>query len=415
MQASAVPVRRTLEFGIYRDGDNNLDPIQESVVSQAVKASAHDDRIQFTVEDTTATRPGAMRQAPDDARPELRTDQFTIAHGRTSRIESTAPQEMSEPKTLAAFVTRTLDNAEVSGAKQTWIELVDHGGGDGGGLQTSDGHVMPMPQIAGAIAEGVAMHARTHPEDASRGVDGVVANQCLMATMGFTDALARAGVRYLAASPETMVAPGVPSDVAHAIAENERDPHAMARAIVADVMKTRYDAGPFGAFGGLAPAAAFDVIDCSRAGVDRAEHAIAQLNDDLAASASNAGGRAEIRRDVGGVDGMARIPGGDALPWRADRPAIAVYDCLAGDARLGDSTRADARAAAQSVRRLVLAHEESSHFDPFAGASYRDAAGPTVHLPLSVKQIDPWAPRIRETGNAFYRAVGAPSLTRAIA
>jgi len=39
--------------------------------------------------------------------------------------------------------------------------------------------------------------------DAKREIDGVVANQCLMSTMGFADALLRAGVRWLAASPET--------------------------------------------------------------------------------------------------------------------------------------------------------------------------------------------------------------------
>ena len=88
---------------------------------------------------------------------------------------------------------------------------------------------MSMPDIAKAIADGVALHAKAHPEDARR-VDGVVANQCLMDTMGFADALSHAGVRYLAASPETMLAPGVPSDVAHAIASHENDPEAMARA-----------------------------------------------------------------------------------------------------------------------------------------------------------------------------------------
>jgi hypothetical protein len=36
----------------------------------------------------------------------------------------------------------------------------------------------------------------------NRGVDGVVANQCLMNTMGFADALSRAGVKFLAASLE---------------------------------------------------------------------------------------------------------------------------------------------------------------------------------------------------------------------
>ena len=165
---------------------------------------------------------------------------------------------MSDEANLARFVARTLDNAQASGAKQTWIDLVDHGGGDGGGLQTSDGSVMSMPDIAKAISDGVALHAAAHPEDAGRSIDGVVANQCLMDTMGFADALSGAGVKYLAASPETMLAPGVPSDVAHVIASHENDPEAMARGVVSDVMRTKYDAGDFGGFG---PAAAFDVLD----------------------------------------------------------------------------------------------------------------------------------------------------------
>lgn len=87
--------------------------------------------------------------------------------------------------------------------------------------------------------------------------------------------------------------------------------------------------------------------------------------------------RAAVRGNVRSVDGMARIPNGEHLPWRADRPAIAVYDRLASDARLGEDIRADARAASSAVADLVLAHGESARFAPFGGASYRDAAGPT--------------------------------------
>ena len=82
------------------------------------------------------------------------------------------------------------------------------------------------------------MHADAHPDDAGRRIDGVVANQCLMDTMGFADGLSSAGVRYLAASPETMFAPGVPSDVAHVSHRNENDPTAMAQGVVRDVMHT---------------------------------------------------------------------------------------------------------------------------------------------------------------------------------
>ncbi len=43
-----------------------------------------------------------------------------------------------------------------------------------------------------------------------------------------------------------MLAPGVPTSVAHDIAANEGDPVAMARAVVRRTMTTRYDAGEAG-------------------------------------------------------------------------------------------------------------------------------------------------------------------------
>jgi hypothetical protein len=196
-----TPSRRALEFGIYRDGDNNLDAVQESVLSQALQTSRTDSRIQFTVQDTT----GLRVRGDEIAEGKVHTEQYTIQDGNVAGASSGRAHDMSDRSNLAKFVATTLDNAEASGAKQTWIDLVDHGGGDGGGLETHDGSVMSMPDIARAIADGVALHAKEHPEDAGRTVDGVVANQCLMDTMGFADALSQAGVRYLAASPETMI------------------------------------------------------------------------------------------------------------------------------------------------------------------------------------------------------------------
>jgi hypothetical protein len=399
---TVAPQRRTLEFGIYRDGDNNLDGIQHAVLSQALRTSRSDARIEFAVDDTTAYHGDGMH-----------TDQYTIADGKIAGFHSGEAQTMSDESNLAAFVARTLDRAEASGAKQTWIDLVDHGGGDGGGLQTSDGSCMSMPDIARAISDGAAMHAKAHPEDAGRNVDGVVANQCLMDTMGFADALSRAHVKWLAASPETMLAPGVPSSVAHDVAAHEDDPKAAARAIVSDVMDAR-----FGTFGRLQPAAAFDVLDLDPAKIGRAEAFIKRLNDDLTAAAkSDAGAQAAIRQDVRSVDGMVRFPEATKdMPWHADRPAIAVYDTLGSDGRLSANVRNDARAASAAVRDLVLAHRESDAFAPFDDADYSDAAGPTVHLPASRGQIDPWAKNgVSETHNAFYDAVDGPALTRAIA
>jgi hypothetical protein len=387
---SATPARRTLEFGIYRDGDNNLDAIQNAVLGQALQTSQSDSRIQFTVQDTTHL--GGRS---------LHTNDYTIADGEIGDAHIGKAADMSDEQNLAQFVARTLDNAQIGSAKQTWIDLVDHGGGDGGGLQVHDGSAMSMPDMAKAISDGVALHAREHPEDRDRKVDGVVANQCLMDTMGFADALSHAGVKWLAASPETMLAPGTPSSVAHAIASNESDPKAMAKAVVSDVMHTKYDAGDFGGFG---PAAAFDVLDLDPKKIASAEGAIKKFNDDAASAAKDSNIKHALRSDIGSVDGMARFPEATKdMPWLADRPAIAVYDAIAKDTRVGETLRNEAKAAKSAVGDLVLAHRESGDFDAFGGASYADAAGPTVHFPLKHDQVDPWAPQMKETDNAFYR------------
>ncbi|MDE2481684.1 MAG: hypothetical protein KGN02_05805 [bacterium] len=403
MQIISQAHQRALEFGIYRDGDNNLDDSQSNVLTQAFATSRTDSSIAFDVENTTHASNG-----------HLETHTYSVSDGTQRGFASRAGANMSSPDTLAAFVARTLDHAEQNGAKQTWIDLVDHGAGDGGGLEADAYHgVMPMPQIAAAIAQGEAMHAREHPEDADRRIDGVVANQCLMASMGFADELSRAGVKYLAASPETMVSPGVPSSVAHDIASHIDDPQAMARAVTGDVMRTHYGAGGGDTFG---PAAAFDVLDLAPSGLQRAESAIKRFNDDAARAAHDGGMRARLRRDVASVPGMVRFHDATPdMPWHADRPAIAMYRTIASDAALAEPLRRDARAAADAVGSLVLAHKESAHFGPFDGSSYRDAAGPTIHAPISRGQIDPWAPNISETHNAFYAATDEAAFAGAIA
>lgn len=158
VSATSAP-RRSLEFGLYRDGDNNLDIIQEATVAQARDTSARDGRVEFTVEDTTSLH------LLDGEKP-LHSYDYTIADGKVGDLHTGPPHDMSAERNLARFVARTLDNAQRSGARQTWIDLVDHGGGDGGGLQTGDGSCMSMPDIGKAIADGIAMHAAAHPEDA---------------------------------------------------------------------------------------------------------------------------------------------------------------------------------------------------------------------------------------------------------
>ncbi|MGB6987527.1 MAG: hypothetical protein WBD74_16265 [Candidatus Aquilonibacter sp.] len=405
--ASTTPSRRALEFGIYRDGDNNLDASQSRTIAQALKSSRTDDAVEYTVEDTT----GLRIEDGDLAEGRKRTDTFTIADGNVNNSQTGKPQNMADPANLAKFVACTLERAEQSGAKQAWVDLVDHGGGDGGGLETHTGAVMSMPDMAKAIADGIALHAQEHPEDASRKIDGVVANQCLMSTMGFADALSRVGVRWLAASPETMLSPGVPSGVADAIARNIDDPSAMANGVVNTVMQARY-ATPFGdSFG---TAAAFDVLDCSPEPIANAERAIKTFND---AAAGDSADRAAIRRDAASVDGMVRFEEATPdMPWHADRPAIAMYEAISSDDKLPAQLRDAARAAADATRALVIAHKEARKFGPFDGASYTDAVGPTIHAPVSQKQIDPWASKgISETNNAFYDAVDQAKFVRAVA
>jgi hypothetical protein len=169
-------------IGLYRDGDNNLDTVQSPVIDQAFRASGENPQIGFNIEDTTARRDFVA----DGGR---RTESYDLRGGEVDGpVHVDAPHDPSSRANLARFVDQTLDAAERNGAKATWLDLVDHGGGDGGGLQ-SDTHnaIMSSTDMAGAIADGIAMHAKEHPEDAGRTIDGVVANQCLMSTLGFAE------------------------------------------------------------------------------------------------------------------------------------------------------------------------------------------------------------------------------------
>ncbi len=395
----------SVQFGLYRDGDNNLDVVQSPVIDQAFDVSEHDKLVAFTVEDTTARHDFTQLHG-------ARTESYGIRNGEVDgSVAVDKPHDPSSRATLAALVARTLDDAQRNGAKQTWLDLVDHGGGDGGGLE-SDTHksIMSSTDMAGAIADGMAQHAKAHPDDAGRGVDGVVANQCLMSTLGFADALSQDGVKWLAASPETMLAPGVPTDVAEDIVRHVDDPVAMAKAVVKETMSARYGMPGMGSY---APAAAMDVLDLDSRKVATMRDAVATLDASLVKAAADDNQHDAILRDAQSVDGMVRFDDG-SLPWHSDRPAIALYDAFANDTRLDANVRAAASTAAGAVGDLILAHGESRAFAPFAGASYRDAVGPTVHFATSRDQLDPWAPKVSETHTAFYKEVGAAKVDRAL-
>lgn len=89
---------------------------------------------------------------------------------------------------------------------------------------------------------------------------------------------------------------------------------------------------------------------------------------------------------------------------------------------LGCCDSLETKAKCDSIMRSSTAicmrrgsHGESSSFEPFDGADYRDAAGPTVHFPLTEKQVDPRAPRITETRNRFFEQTDAALAERAVA
>jgi len=405
--------RHPVVFGVYRDGDNNLDEAQERNVTDFVGATARDHSLKVVAEDTTS-----LPRSPFGIG-SLRTESSVIEKGDQRIVRVTAPVDMSDRATLASFVERTLE-ARSSDPKfahaDVWLDLVDHGGGDGGGLEAdSSGGFMSITDIAGAIADGRARFRAEHP-GSDDNVSGVVANQCLMSSLGFADSLSRVGVRYLCASPETMLAPGVPSAKV-AVDLSTGDAAHWPERVVSDTMRTRYGTD------GYHPAAAFDVLDLDPKKMDEVRAAVKgfyECVERLPPRGGHEGRReasdalADVRTDIAAVKGMARFDHSADMPWHADRPAIAVFDRVAADDRLPKEVREAASRASTAVRSLVLAHGESANFGPFH-ASYADAAGPTVHLPTTRRSYDGWAEGgVTETHNDFFDAVGGRELARAV-
>ena len=394
-------------FGVYRDGDNNLDAAQERNVTDFVSATAHDRALKVIAEDTTS-----LPRSPYGLR-ELRTESSVIEGGSQRIVRVTSPVDMSDRATLADFVERTLE-AKASDPKfasaGVWLDLVDHGGGDGGGLEAdTSGGFMSIADMAGAIADGRARFRARHP-GADDTVTGVVANQCLMSSLGFADALSRSGVRFLCASPETMLAPGVPSAKV-AIDLTQAGGSDWPQAVVDDTMRTRYGAD------GYHPAAAFDVLDLEPKKMDAIRDAVSAFYASVEALPRRGDGAdaiAAVKGDIASVKGMARFDHSADMPWHADRPAIAVFDRVAADERLPQAVRDAASRASAAVRSIVLAHGESKFFGPFR-TSYADASGPTAHLPTTRKSYDGWAEAgVSETHNDFFDAVDGRGLARAV-
>jgi hypothetical protein len=405
--ATAGAVHRVV-FGVYRDGDNNLDAGQERNITDFVRETRSNSALKVVAEDTTALPKAPFHKG------DLRTEWSVIQGGAQHVVRIESPRDMSNRATLAAFVDRTLETRASDPAfkgADVWLDLVDHGAGDGGGLQSdaNGGGCMPMEDIAGAIADGREQFLKKHP-GADAAITGVLANQCLMATVGFADALSRSGVKYLAASPETMLTPGVPSaKVADALTQGGD----WAKNVVDATMNARYGDGR----SEYHPAAAFDVFDLNVQKIASVRSAVTAFNDSVVGLSHLKRGAElvrDIRADIRVVPGMARFDHSSDMVYHADRPAEAVYDRISNDTRLPTSVRHAAGIAEGAVGALVLAHAESSWFAEFH-ATYADAAGPTVHVPLSPGQYDPWSGAgVSETHNGFFGAVHGRDFAQAI-
>jgi hypothetical protein len=94
----------TLQLGIYRDGDNDLDRAEAPALDAAFELGMRDPRIAFTVEDFTARPTFATRLRV------RRTEQYRIEGGRAAgRVRVTPPRDPASRAELARFVARTLD------------------------------------------------------------------------------------------------------------------------------------------------------------------------------------------------------------------------------------------------------------------------------------------------------------------
>jgi len=183
-EAAAAGLHRVV-FGVYRDGDNNLDAVQERNVTDFIRETRANPALKVVAEDTTGVRKAPFKQG------DLRTEWSVIQNGTQHVVRIESARDMSSRATLAAFVNRTLEQRAADskfGSADIWLDLVDHGAGDGGGLESdaNGGAVMRMDDIAGAIADGRALFEKNHP-GADSSVAGVLANQCLMATLGFAE------------------------------------------------------------------------------------------------------------------------------------------------------------------------------------------------------------------------------------
>ena len=143
--AAAAGGAHRVVFGVYRDGDNNLDAAQERNVTDFVRETRSNAALKVVAEDTTA-----LPRAPF-SKGDLRTEWSVIQGGAQHVVRVESPRDMSSRATLAAFVERTLETRSTDTkfkSADVWLDLVDHGAGDGGGLQSDRRRPEAIPQEA---------------------------------------------------------------------------------------------------------------------------------------------------------------------------------------------------------------------------------------------------------------------------
>jgi hypothetical protein len=389
-----------IQVGFYRDGANDLDAPDSIVDDQIRAASRHDRRIHVNVEDTTSLLGNGAH-----------TYFWTVNRGIVNNFRMEPFHDMSGRAELANFVASTLDQAYIHHRKHVWLFFVDHGAADAGVnfTQEPDGSIQhsSLDTLRGGLNDGIAMHKARFPQDTNAHIEGIVMHECFMATIGVAETLSAVGVKYLYATSETSIAPGIPGGILHEIAEHVHNPQAQGKAVVDEVMNTAYvQKDRSGKVITYHPVANFMMLDLDPQKINAMKMQQRKLNRDLLYYiGSSPIFRSELLEDINSVQGMERDqkpkPGkiAERIPWTSDRPSVAVYAKIANDKRLPSCVRNDAALLYFCILATIIYHVESVNFEGF-GADYRDAGSPTIHFPTSIPDINPSAPSIRETDAA---------------
>jgi hypothetical protein len=374
-------------IGYFRVGANNLDGPDSIIDGQVQEASRRDPRIHINAEVLTAVYGRG-----------LHTYFWKVDHGVVTHVRMVDFRDLSGRSELANFVAATLDEAYLHGRKHVWLFLVDHGAGDAGCnfTQEPDGSIQhtSLDTLRGAINDGIALHRKRYPADTDAHIEGIVMHECFMATIADAETLSAAGVRYLYATSESSMAPGVSGYTLLDLVAFPNDPQAQGRALVDRVMNTYYEVNEHGHLIFYHPVANFMLLDLDPKKIVPLKMQERKLNYELMYYLSVSPlFRKDLLEDINSVRGMERdSPAGTRSPWSSDRPSVAVYVKIADDTRLPPLVRNDAALLALLIMSIVIYHVESRN--------YFDAGSPTMHFPTSIPDIDPSAPAIEETDNA---------------